>query len=77
MSTVNTPTLEPEQRLIRWPGILRMVPLSRSTIKREIEAGRFPRPRRVSKRLYAWNEAEVRAWIESAGTAAPGAEVFQ
>ena len=69
------PLLEPAQRLIRWDTVLRMVPLSKSTILREIDAGRFPRPRRVAKRLLAWSEADICAWIES--TAASGVEVLQ
>jgi len=76
MSTLLKPfQLEPEQRLIRWEGVLQMVPLSKSTILREIDAGRFPRPRRVAKRLLAWSEADIRAWIES--TERAGAEVLQ
>jgi prophage regulatory protein len=68
MCPVNTPpTLCPAERLIRWPGLLQIVPLSRSTILREIAAGRFPRPRRVTRRLVAWSEADIRAWLATSG----------
>lgn len=66
MSVLNRPVpLGPEERLLLWPTVLSMVPLSRSTIQRQVAAGRFPRPRRIGRRRLAWTEAEIRAWIEA------------
>jgi prophage regulatory protein len=65
-ATTSTPCVE---RLIRRELVLKMVPFSRNTLTREIDAGRFPKPRRVSKRILVWNEAEIRNWLASVGTA--------
>jgi prophage regulatory protein len=35
---------------------------SRSSIYRDLEAGRLPTPVRIGRRLY-WRDAEITAWI--------------
>jgi predicted DNA-binding transcriptional regulator AlpA len=62
---LNRPTLRPEERLVFWPTVLELVPLSRSTIQRQILAGEFPRPRRIARRKVAWSEAAILRWLES------------
>jgi predicted DNA-binding transcriptional regulator AlpA len=48
-------------RYLRRPEVLILCRFSASTLHREIRAGRFPRPIRISPRLKAWDEAEVEA----------------
>lgn len=38
--------------------------LSRSTIYREVEAGTFPAPIKLSERRIAWRNADLIAWVE-------------
>lgn len=48
--------------LLRRPEVERQTGLSRSTIYEKMEAGTFPRPRRIGRRAVAWPEAEIEAW---------------
>ena len=43
--------------------------LSRRTIYREINAGRFPRPVQLSSRRVGWRETELQAWLDARKTA--------
>ena len=51
------------QRLLRLPDVLSRVPLSRSQLYLEMEAGRFPKPIKISERANAWLEADIDAFI--------------
>ena len=39
--------------------------LSRRTIYREINAGRFPRPVQLSARRVGWRDTELQVWLET------------
>jgi prophage regulatory protein len=39
--------------------------ISPSTLDREIAAGRFPRPVRLSRNRIAWRESDLRKWQEA------------
>jgi prophage regulatory protein len=49
-----------EKQLV--PGI---VPFSTSTLWRQVGAGRFPAPVKLSARVTAWRVEDVRAWMEA------------
>jgi prophage regulatory protein len=53
------------QRLIPIGEVVSRTSLGRSTVYREISAGRFPKPIPASAGRMAWIEAEVDEWIES------------
>jgi prophage regulatory protein len=40
------------------------VPLSHSSIWREVKAGRFPAPVKLTERATAWRWGDVLAWLE-------------
>ena len=48
--------------LLRRPEVERETGLSRSSIYALMEAGTFPRPRRIGLRAVAWASAEIEAW---------------
>lgn len=52
-------------RLIRLKELLKIVPLSRSTIYERMNAGTFPKALSLGGNVVAWRESEVRAWIDS------------
>lgn len=54
-----------ETRIIRRPDVERQTGLSRSTLYRMIEEGRFPRPIRLGARAVGWRIREVSEWIAS------------
>ena len=50
-------------RLLRLPEVQRLTGLGRSTIYKLIDAGTFPRQRKVTPTVVVWPEHEVAAWI--------------
>jgi len=52
------------ERFLRRPEVERITGLGRSTLYLYIADGRFPRPIKLSERLVAWVESEVRDWME-------------
>lgn len=50
--------------ILRLKSVLARTGLSRSTLYRMVQAGRFPRPLRISVRCTGWREADVERWIQ-------------
>jgi len=53
------------ESLLRLAEVRRVVPLSRSSIYRMIDAGEFPMPVKIGPRAAAWRWADLREWIAS------------
>lgn len=51
------------ERLIRIGCVSTRIGLSRATIYRLVEAGKFPAPIRITSRCIAWPESAVNEWI--------------
>ncbi len=71
----NSASSAPEQRpalpcagFLRQPEVLRLIPFSKSTLWRHVQARRFPQPVHLSQRVTAWRVEEVRQWIENKAT---------
>lgn len=45
------------------------IPFSSPTLWREVKAGTFPRPIKLSKRVTAWKVGSIRAWLKARGVA--------
>lgn len=60
----------PPVRLLRLKDVMQATGLSRSTIYRMVDAGKFPKPICVSERCIAWPDSQVNAWINSKATEA-------
>lgn len=56
---------ERETGLLRLKGVLKLFPVSASTLWRDVRAGRFPKPIKISERITAWRADEVYAFIDS------------
>ena len=54
----------PEEGLMRLPEFLKLVPVSRSTVYSKIRSGDWPAPLRISKRVIAFRNQDVRALLE-------------
>ena len=50
-------------RIIRTEDLTRRLGLSRATIFRNVKAGRFPAPIKISQRAIGWRIDDVEAWI--------------
>lgn len=55
--------LTPESYL-RERELLAHVPISHSTLWREVAAGRFPSPIKLTERATAWRWGDVLSWLE-------------
>jgi prophage regulatory protein len=55
--------------LLKLPDVLAQTSMSKTSLYREIAAGRFPKPCRIGAKRVAWVEAEVTAWVEQAAAA--------
>jgi prophage regulatory protein len=49
-------------KLLRLEEVLARVPISKSSVLRQVSEGLFPRPVRVGERRVAWVEDELIAW---------------
>lgn len=61
----------PIGRLLRRQEVQQETGLSRSSIYRLMDEGKFPRPRRMGARAVAWPSAEIDAWKATLPIASP------
>jgi len=54
-----------EQKIIRIKDVLKMIPICRSTLYKQIEEGRFPAPFKLSERCIAWKKTDIEKWLET------------
>jgi prophage regulatory protein len=57
----------PSIGFLRQPQVLRLIPISKSTLWRHVQARTFPQPVKLSQRVTAWRAEDVRSWIEQQG----------
>ena len=63
--------MEQEVRIVRAPAVCRMAGFSRSTLRRRVLAGDFPKPVKLgaaATRLIGWRFREVQEWLQSRTT---------
>tara|TARA_S200002703_G_scaffold25249_1_gene21799 strand:- start:386 stop:724 length:339 start_codon:yes stop_codon:yes gene_type:complete len=53
-----------EQKLLTLKQVIEIVSLSKSTIYRWIESGRFPKPLNIGGNSVRWKTSDVHDWIE-------------
>lgn len=58
------------KRMLRRPAVIERTGLSKSTIYRLMDEGRFPRAVRLNERAVGWREEEIEAWLASREVAA-------
>ena len=52
-----------QERLLRLPEVLRTTGLSRSTLYRQMQAGKFPEAVKISAHASGWAQSEIQDWI--------------
>lgn len=57
-------TTLPQTGFVRQPQVLALVPISKSTLWRRIQARSFPQPLKLSERVTVWRAEDIRHWIE-------------
>ncbi|MBN2644618.1 MAG: AlpA family phage regulatory protein [Desulfuromonadaceae bacterium] len=58
-----TNPITPQDRLLRMPQLLEIVPLGKSTIWAYVRQRKFPAPVKISSRCTVWKESEIQAWL--------------
>ena len=53
---------------LRQAQVLALVPVSKSTLWRRVQAGSFPAPFKLSARVTVWRAEEVQVWMQAQGT---------
>lgn len=56
----------PETGFLRQSQVLALVPVSKSTLWRRVQARTFPQPVKLSARVTAWRAEDLRQWIRDA-----------
>lgn len=59
----NEPPFGSGERFLREPEVLKLVGVSKVTLRRWEEAGLFPKRYKLGPHSVAWKESEVLAWI--------------
>lgn len=54
----------PSIGFLRQLQVLRLIPISKSTLWRHVQARTFPQPVKLSQRVTAWRAEDIRRWIE-------------
>ena len=57
----------PDTGFLRQPQVLAVVPISKSTLWRRIQARTFPQPVKLSQRVTVWRAEDIRRWIDDQG----------
>lgn len=52
-------------KILRFPQVINLTGLARSTIYLRISEGTFPKPFNLGVRTVGWLESDIEAWIQS------------
>jgi predicted DNA-binding transcriptional regulator AlpA len=55
----------PEMGFLRLPQVLHFFPVSRGTWYNGIQAGKYPKPIKLSERISAWRVSDIKALIDA------------
>ncbi|MDO5289876.1 MAG: AlpA family phage regulatory protein [Pseudomonadota bacterium] len=55
----------PRDRLLRLPDVERLAGIKKSTVYQLMKEGKFPQCVRITRRLSAWPESAVLAWVHA------------
>jgi len=53
-----------EEKLLNIKEVCEIVKLKKSTIYSYIKQNKFPKPKKIGRRLSRWKLSEIRRWIE-------------
>lgn len=63
--TATASPLQAEDRILLWPELSAMIPLSRVTIWNMRRRHDFPAPVKLSPNRVGWRLSDIRAWLAS------------
>ncbi|EGG9814475.1 AlpA family phage regulatory protein [Salmonella enterica] len=53
-----------DKKLLRWPDVLHITQISRSTVWRMMQRGAFPKQVDVGTHCAVWDAEEINRWVE-------------
>ena len=65
MTQPQSPSTQPELKLLRLPEVLKIVPVSRSVWWKGVRSGRFPAGLKLGDRVTCWRASDLEALIRS------------
>jgi prophage regulatory protein len=65
MNQSETPSTQPELKLLRLPQVLEIVPVSRAVWWKGVRSGRFPKGLKLGDRVTCWRASDLEALIRS------------
>lgn len=69
--------IDPEDRILRLPEVLRLFPVSRSAWYQGIAEGRFPAGIKLSARAVGWKKSDIDKLVTSLATSRPRRMPFE
>lgn len=57
----------PTHGLSRAKDVLKLIPVSRTTLWRMVQNGKFPKPIKLSDHATAWRNQDILDWLEAQG----------
>ena len=54
-----------EQKFLRLPQILQLIPIGKSTLWEKVKKGEFPKQIKLGPKISVWNASDVQAYIEN------------
>ena len=52
-----------QPRYLREKDLLKVIPISKSTLWRKVASGRFPKPIKLSEKITVWKTDEIEDWF--------------
>ena len=65
-------SLQSAMQIYREREVLKMLSVSRTTLRRWMSTGNFPRPRQLGPHAIGWTEQDIKEWIDSRPIAGAG-----
>lgn len=59
------PSLGSQERFIRLPDVLKLIPVSRSSWWAGVKSGKYPKSVKLGLRTTAWRSSEIESLIQS------------
>ena len=54
-----------EQKFLRLPQILQLIPIGKSTLWEKVKKGEFPKQIKLEPKISVWKASDVQAYIEN------------
>lgn len=62
-----SPPVLPSVGFLRQAQVLKIIPISKSTLWRRVQSRAFPEPVKLSERVTVWRVEDIRQWIDAQG----------